>query len=66
MVGRSERLSGSKVNSGDLASLICIAGFSDLSPNDQANTINSALPEPLMTSIGVQITRASTASPIGH
>ena len=42
-----KRLSGSKVNSGDSASLICIEGFSDLSLNDQANTINSALLEPL-------------------
>ena len=42
-----KRLSGSNVNSGDLASLICIEGFSDLSLNDQANTINSALLESL-------------------
>ena len=42
-----KRLSGSKVNGGDSASLICIEGFSDLSLNDQANTINSALLEPL-------------------
>ena len=42
-----KRLSTSKVNSKDFASLICIKGFSDLSLNDQTNTINSALLESL-------------------